>query len=95
MHSNRQAPSRDIARAFAQGNRIRHLLSGGHFRPFHASQTSGLDPHHEREQFRRQKPTVADFVRSGTAVVATALVHETVQDYLGMQLPSPNTSPGT
>ncbi|THH23057.1 hypothetical protein EUX98_g8121 [Antrodiella citrinella] len=31
IHSNRQAPSRDIARAFAQGNRIRHLLSGGLF----------------------------------------------------------------
>ncbi|KAI0355311.1 hypothetical protein OH77DRAFT_1424796, partial [Trametes cingulata] len=31
VHSNRQAPSRDIARAFAQGNRIRHLLSGGCF----------------------------------------------------------------
>jgi hypothetical protein len=31
IHSNRQAPSRDIARAFAQGNRIRHLVSGGLF----------------------------------------------------------------
>ncbi|KAI9069821.1 hypothetical protein FKP32DRAFT_1558980 [Trametes sanguinea] len=31
VHSNRQAPSRDIARAFAQANRIRHLLSGGYF----------------------------------------------------------------
>ncbi len=31
IHSNRQAPSRDIARAFAQGNRIRHLLAGGYF----------------------------------------------------------------
>ncbi|KIY71216.1 hypothetical protein CYLTODRAFT_487432 [Cylindrobasidium torrendii FP15055 ss-10] len=31
VHSNRQAPSRDIARAFAQSNRIRHLVSGGSF----------------------------------------------------------------
>ena len=31
VHSNRQAPSRDIALAFAQGNRLRHLLSGGFF----------------------------------------------------------------
>lgn len=31
LHSNRQAPSRDIARAFAQGDRVRHLLSGGYF----------------------------------------------------------------
>ena len=29
VHSNRQAPSRDIARGFANANRIRHLLSGG------------------------------------------------------------------
>ncbi|KAF9494386.1 hypothetical protein BDN71DRAFT_1563932 [Pleurotus eryngii] len=31
VHSNRHAPSRDIAFAFAQGNRVRHLLSGGLF----------------------------------------------------------------
>ncbi|KAF6758067.1 hypothetical protein DFP72DRAFT_1065314 [Ephemerocybe angulata] len=31
VHSNRQAPSRDIARAFAKGNRVRHFLSGGLF----------------------------------------------------------------
>lgn len=31
VHSNRQAPSRDIARAFAQMNRVRHLTSGGYF----------------------------------------------------------------
>ena len=33
IHSNRQAPSRDIALAFAQANHIRHLLSGGFFLP--------------------------------------------------------------
>ena len=31
VHSNRHAPSRDITLAFAQSNRIRHLLSGGQF----------------------------------------------------------------
>ncbi|KAF7975989.1 hypothetical protein HWV62_8148 [Athelia sp. TMB] len=31
VHSNRHAPSRDIALAFAQSNRVRHLLSGGRF----------------------------------------------------------------
>lgn len=31
IHSNRHAPSRDIARGMARGNRLRHLLSGGHF----------------------------------------------------------------
>ncbi|KAL1726516.1 hypothetical protein EV714DRAFT_219219 [Schizophyllum commune] len=30
VHSNRHAPSRDIALAFAQGNRIRHLMAGGY-----------------------------------------------------------------
>ncbi|KAI0363137.1 hypothetical protein BV20DRAFT_958926, partial [Pilatotrama ljubarskyi] len=33
IHSNHQAPSRDIARAFARVNRIRHLLCGGVFIP--------------------------------------------------------------
>lgn len=31
IHSNRQAPSRDIARGMAQFNRVRHILSGGYF----------------------------------------------------------------
>jgi hypothetical protein len=44
VHSNRHAPSRDIALAFAQSNRVRHLLSGGHFntQSFHASDKPGL-----------------------------------------------------
>ncbi|KAJ7019780.1 hypothetical protein C8F04DRAFT_1404097 [Mycena alexandri] len=32
VHSNRHAPSRDIAARMAHGNRLRHLLSGGFFR---------------------------------------------------------------
>lgn len=31
IHSNRHAPSRDIAHRMAKGNRVRHLLSGGVF----------------------------------------------------------------
>ncbi|KDQ20801.1 hypothetical protein BOTBODRAFT_87505, partial [Botryobasidium botryosum FD-172 SS1] len=31
VHSNRHAPSRDIAHVMARGNRVRHLLSGGFF----------------------------------------------------------------
>ncbi|KAJ3712456.1 hypothetical protein C8R42DRAFT_594627, partial [Lentinula raphanica] len=31
VHSNRHAPSKDIAHAMARGNRIRHLLDGGTF----------------------------------------------------------------
>ena len=44
VHSNHHAPSRDIARAFAQGNRIRHMLSGARirFRP-------RVDPHNSVE----------------------------------------------
>ncbi|KAI0357218.1 hypothetical protein OH77DRAFT_1495041 [Trametes cingulata] len=33
VHSNHQAPSRDIAYGFARANRTRHLLSGGVFLP--------------------------------------------------------------
>lgn len=40
VHSNHHAPSRDIARAFAHGNRIRHMLSGARIR-FRL----GADPH--------------------------------------------------
>lgn len=40
VHSNRHAPSRDIAQAFAQGNRIRHLLSGGVFLLHSTSESS-------------------------------------------------------
>ena len=31
VHSNRHAPSRDIAHAFAESNGVRHILSGGRF----------------------------------------------------------------
>lgn len=31
VHSNRQAPSRDIANAFARSNRVRHVMGGGRF----------------------------------------------------------------
>ncbi|KAL0069626.1 hypothetical protein AAF712_003284 [Marasmius tenuissimus] len=41
IHSNRHAPSKDIAVAMAKGNRVRHLLSGGHFQV-----TDENDRHH-------------------------------------------------
>uniref|UniRef100_A0A8H7XVA1 Uncharacterized protein n=1 Tax=Psilocybe cubensis TaxID=181762 RepID=A0A8H7XVA1_PSICU len=44
IHSNHQAPSHDIARGFAQGNRIRHLLSGGFFLPQELYQSWKKDP---------------------------------------------------
>lgn len=56
VHSNRHAPSRDIAHALAQSHRVRHLLSGGSFRlstglpkstgSYSASTSSPSLPHH-------------------------------------------------
>ncbi|KAF8480568.1 hypothetical protein JB92DRAFT_3133183 [Gautieria morchelliformis] len=42
VHSNRHAPSRDIALAFAQSNRVHHLMSGGAFQQVPA-QSSRVD----------------------------------------------------
>ncbi|KAI9067152.1 hypothetical protein FKP32DRAFT_1684097 [Trametes sanguinea] len=44
IHSNRQAPSRDIARAFARANRTRHLLSGGVFLPHVRNPSTAAPP---------------------------------------------------
>jgi hypothetical protein len=47
IHSNRQAPSRDIAQGFAQGSRIRHILSGGYIvqhPPEHAKEPQSSTP---------------------------------------------------
>ncbi|THH26571.1 hypothetical protein EUX98_g7617 [Antrodiella citrinella] len=89
IHSNRQAPSRDIARAFAQGNRIRHLLSGGLFVAVtESSETSESDhpadhstdsPPRARFSFDRQS-----WQRVGSG--PSGLVHtpNTVTQYLGL-----------
>ncbi|KAH9482318.1 hypothetical protein JR316_0004416 [Psilocybe cubensis] len=45
IHSNRLAPSRDIAIGFAQANRVRHLLSGGYFLPEDLMQSWKKDIH--------------------------------------------------
>jgi hypothetical protein len=68
VHSNRGAPSRDIAKAFAQGNRIRHLLSGGKF-PRH-----GLGFSTMREDWRCAGPRALALVEPGS----------TINSYLGM-----------
>ena len=54
IHSNRQAPSRDIARGFARVNRIRHLLSGGFF--FRRDPSSHQDHNHSPRHFSRSEP---------------------------------------
>jgi hypothetical protein len=40
IHSNRLAPSHDIAVAFAHTNRVRHLLSGGYHHVRHGEESS-------------------------------------------------------
>ncbi|KAI1783686.1 hypothetical protein LXA43DRAFT_977008 [Ganoderma leucocontextum] len=44
VHSNRQAPSRDIATAFGRANRTRHLLSGGMFPVKESPHTTSSTP---------------------------------------------------
>ena len=70
IHSNRQAPSRDIALAFAQANRIRHLLSGGFFLPNDIFPSSGNLPRPDMwksigrrpEQFVAMAGTVTNYL---------------------------------
>ena len=69
VHSNRQAPSHDIALAFAQGNRIRHLLSLGMFREKHSEGNPSLP---ER---RYIGPAVQALVNSPGSII---------QEYLGI-----------
>lgn len=66
IHSNRQAPSRDIALAFAQANRIRHLLSGGVFMSNHIFLTTGELP--TTEMWRSVGPRPEQFVAMAGAV---------------------------
>jgi hypothetical protein len=66
IHSNRQAPSRDIAQAFAQANRIRHLLSGGVFLSNHGYPSSGELP--TAEVWQSVGPQPEQFVALAGAV---------------------------
>ena len=85
VHSNRQAPSRDIALAFAQGNRIRHLLSGGAFIPVHILK----DP----SSTHRPAPdiwTTSETMWRTIGVGPQKLMEEsnTATSYLGLSLPN-------
>jgi hypothetical protein len=89
VHSNRHAPSRDIALAFAQSNRIRHLLSGGKFDIQSLADNTALDsgatatpvmPNvHPEFSFKQD-----DWRNAGAG--ASGLVHipNTVTQYLGL-----------
>ncbi|KZV90434.1 hypothetical protein EXIGLDRAFT_649329, partial [Exidia glandulosa HHB12029] len=80
VHSNRQAPSRDIARAFAHGNRIRHLVSGGYFRVYRPQEDRppATGSQSLREQFRRTKPAPADFLQANRAMHEIPKIHDIV-----------------
>ncbi|EJD51251.1 hypothetical protein AURDEDRAFT_159655 [Auricularia subglabra TFB-10046 SS5] len=101
IHSNRQAPSRDIALGFAHGNRMRHLLSGGWIRPYEAPGSSVADPkrspspeekRNHRQIFRLKKPDVSDFVCAGTRVVQLVDLYSPVRSYLGIHDPTTRPS---
>ncbi|KIY53297.1 hypothetical protein FISHEDRAFT_33763, partial [Fistulina hepatica ATCC 64428] len=79
VHSNRQAPSRDIALAFAQCNRVRHILSGGLFlMNLPASIVAPTAPH--PFSFQRQ-----DWKGAGDGPKGLIAQPNTVTDYLGLE----------
>ena len=75
IHSNRQAPSRDIAMAFAQGNRVRHLLSGGYFVPAYPLSTMLPKP---------EMLVHANWHSVGPGPLRLIESDQTVQNYLGL-----------
>ncbi|KAJ7110547.1 hypothetical protein C8R44DRAFT_633975 [Mycena epipterygia] len=99
VHSNRHAPSRDIAYAFAQGNRIRHLLSGGLFMlktQIPASETpsaqipsstpSTLPPSLTRNpSTRTPESRQSDWTSVGAEPQSLIASHSTVTTYLGLE----------
>ncbi|KAJ3776881.1 hypothetical protein FB446DRAFT_784792 [Lentinula raphanica] len=69
IHSNRLAPSRDIAFAFAKQNRIRHMLSGGVFLDrSHVTPNKKADEDFDNVQLpQRERVTqVQQYFRSGS-----------------------------
>lgn len=95
VHSNRQAPSRDIARAFAQGNRIRHLLSGGYFMyaPPLSEPSNLVSSPSRRVPFSRKK---ADWRTAGLGPLSLVNKSNMVTEYLGIEKrrEGPDHSPG-
>ncbi|KAI0751777.1 hypothetical protein C8Q80DRAFT_1099078 [Daedaleopsis nitida] len=91
VHSNRQAPSRDIARAFAQGNRICHLLSGGYFRyrGDGLAAEEGLGHRGDGSSWLR-----SDWTTVGEGPRSLVQTENTVTSYLGLE-PKNDTSKST
>ncbi|KAK7037199.1 hypothetical protein R3P38DRAFT_3481335 [Favolaschia claudopus] len=85
VHSNRHAPSRDIAQGFAQGNRIRHLLSGGLFMPkTHTSSQIGPSESSPPDDSRKH-----DWASVGPGARNLIASHSTVNTYLGLMQKKP------
>ncbi|KAF8480670.1 hypothetical protein JB92DRAFT_3133082 [Gautieria morchelliformis] len=90
VHSNRHAPSRDIAMAFAQGNWIRHLMSAGFVRaPQALSQGAGDRPgrqeRHSPSLSLPPSPTLAGTWRQiGDAPLSLITPGSIVRMYLGV-----------
>ena len=74
VHSNCQAPSRDIGRGFANANRIRHLTSGGKFyvRDYKEAVIGSNVPIQKNGAITVEKklPNDKDFRRVGPGVIA-------------------------
>lgn len=87
IHSNRQSPSHDIARAFAHGNRIRHILSGAHIR---INSTHSNIGNQIKKLIERPHPNALDageagvWWPAGTAPMTLVSKPNIVTDYLGM-----------
>ncbi|KAF9076936.1 hypothetical protein BDP27DRAFT_1209356 [Rhodocollybia butyracea] len=95
VHSNRLAPSRDIAWAFAKHNRIRHMLSGGKFEnPLlpQAGRTTQVQWYFRNGLYSRDHWTTV-----GQSPLDVAAHSHTVASYLGLaqkQSPPSRMAPG-
>ncbi|KAI0039203.1 hypothetical protein FA95DRAFT_1504515 [Auriscalpium vulgare] len=99
VHSNRHAPSRDLAIGFSNCNRVRHLLSGGYFLPRERQEPppSGLVARQRRSLVRPPPYSdgVADWKTAGphpVGLVRGSSSHQRIlRHYLGM---GPNVGEG-
>ncbi|KAI0782792.1 hypothetical protein C8Q75DRAFT_795782 [Abortiporus biennis] len=84
VHSNRQAPSRDIGRGLAQCNRTRHLLSGGHFMPCSQAERKAFSQSRTQPFSDNEK----DWHTAGPRALALAkpgvTIHNLLADVLGL-----------
>lgn len=98
IHSNRQSPSRDIARAFAHGNRIRHILSGAHIliRTDHPDLSKQV-----KKLFGMPDPNIVDAGKAGiwrpigTAPLQLVDRPNIVTEYMGLDIPTSKNGAST